>query len=147
MTKTRLGGPMNTAVPVETNPASALAVPKAKQPSAKKRPARKQLPKKQPNTKQVSKAVKPKLLRKVSQVTAAKPAKQKLVRDSFTIPEAEYQILVNTKKLLTKSGVEVKKTELLRVGLLLIGKTSLTVLKRHLGGLEKLKSGRPGKSK
>ncbi len=138
---------MNTAVPVETNPVSALAVPKAKQPSAKKRPARKQLPKKQPNTKQVSKAVKPKLLRKVSQVTAAKPAKQKLVRDSFTIPEAEYQILVNTKKLLTKSGVEVKKTELLRVGLLLIGKTSLTVLKRHLGGLEKLKSGRPGKSK
>ena len=147
MSKTRLGGPMNTAVPVETNPAPALAVPKAKQPSAKKRPARKQLPKKQPNTKQVSKAVKPKLLRKVSQVTAAKPAKQKLVRDSFTIPEAEYQILVNTKKLLTKSGVEVKKTELLRVGLLLIGKTSLTVLKRHLGGLEKLKSGRPGKSK
>ena len=138
---------MNTAVPVETNPVSALAVPKAKQPSAKKRPARKQLPKKQPNTKQVSKAVKPKLLRKVSQVTAAKPAKQKLVRDSFTIPEAEYQILVNTKKLLTKSGVEVKKTELLRVGLLLIGKTSLTVLKRHLGGLKKLKSGRPGKSK
>ena len=135
---------MNTAVPVETNPAPALAVPKAKQPSAKKRPARKQLPKKQPNTKQVSKA---KLSRKVSQVTAVKPEKQKLVRDSFTIPEAEYQILVNAKKSLTKSGVEVKKTELLRVGLLLIGKTSLTVLKRHLGGLEKLKSGRPGKSK
>ena len=147
MTKNRLGGLMNTSVPVETNPASVLAVPKAMKLSAKKRPARKQLPKKRPNTKQVSKAVKPKLLRKVSQVTAAKPAKQKLVRDSFTIPEAEYQILVNTKKLLTKSGVEVKKTELLRVGLLLIGKTSLTVLKRHLGGLEKLKSGRPGKSK
>jgi hypothetical protein len=123
---------MNTSVPVETNPASVLAVPKAMKLS---------------NTRQVSKAVKPKLLRKVSQVTAAKPAKQKLVRDSFTIPEAEYQILVNTKKLLTKSGVEVKKTELLRVGLLLIGKTSLTVLKRHLGGLRKLKSGRPGKSK
>jgi hypothetical protein len=138
---------MNTSVPVETNPASVLVVPTAKKLSAKKRPARKQSPKKRPNTKQVSKAVKPKLLRKVSQVTAAKSAKQKLVRDSFTIPEAEYQILVNTKKLLTKSGVEVKKTELLRVGLLLIGKTSLTVLKRHLGGLRKLKSGRPGKSK
>ena len=138
---------MNTSVPVETNPASVLVVPTAKKLSAKKRPARKQSPKKRPNTKQVSKAVKPKLLRKVSRVTAAKPSKQKLVRDSFTIPEAEYQILVNTKKLLTKSGVEVKKTELLRVGLLLIGKTSLTVLKRHLGGLRKLKSGRPGKSK
>ena len=93
------------------------------------------------------KAVKPKLSRKVSKVTAVKPEKQKLVRDSFTIPEAEYRILVNAKKSLTKSGVEVKKTELLRVGLLLIGKTSLTVLKRHLGGLKKLKSGRPGKSK
>jgi hypothetical protein len=138
---------MNTAVPVESEPAPVLAVPKAKKPSARKRPAKKQSPKKQPNKKQVSKAVKSKSSRKAGQVTAVKPAKQKLVRDSFTIPEAEYQILVNTKKLLTKSGVEVKKTELLRVGLLLIGKTSLTVLKRHLGGLEKLKSGRPGKSK
>ena len=147
MSKTRLGGPMNTAVPVETNPASVLSVPKAKKPSAKERSARKRSPKKQSNKKQVSKAVKPKLSRKVSQVTAVKPEKQKLVRDSFTIPEAEYQILVNAKKSLTKSGVEVKKTELLRVGLLLIGKTSLTVLKRHLGGLKKLKSGRPGKSK
>ncbi len=97
---------MNTAVPVETNPASVLSVPKAKKPSAKERSARKRSPKKQSNKKQVSKAVKPKLSRKVSQVTAVKPEKQKLVRDSFTIPEAEYQILVNAKKSLTKSGVE-----------------------------------------
>ncbi len=138
---------MKTAIPVEPDLAPVLALPKARKPSARKQPAKKQSPKKQPNKKQVSKAVQSKSFRKSGQVTAVKPAKQKLVRDSFTIPEAEYQILVNTKKLLTKSGVEVKKTELLRVGLLLIGKTSLTVLKRHLGGLKKLKSGRPGKSK
>jgi hypothetical protein len=138
---------MNTAVPVESDLAPVLAVPKAKKPSARKRPVKKQSPKKQPNKKQVSKAVKSKSSRKAGQVTAVKPAKQKLVRDSFTIPEAEYQILVNTKKLLTKSGVEVKKTELLRVGLLLIGNSSLSVLKRHLGGLRRLKSGRPKKSK
>ncbi len=138
---------MKTAIPVEPDLAPVLALPKARKPSARKQPAKKQSPKKQPNKKQVSKAVQSKSFRKSGQVTGVKPAKQKLVRDSFTIPEAEYQILVNTKKLLTKSGVEVKKTELLRVGLLLIGNSSLPVLKRHLGGLKRLKSGRPKKRK
>jgi hypothetical protein len=138
---------MKTAIPVEPDLAPVLALPKARKPSARKQPAKKQSPKKQPNKKQVSKAVQSRSFRKSGQVTAVKPAKQKLVRDSFTIPEAEYQILVNTKKLLTKSGVEVKKTELLRVGLLLIGNSSLPVLKRHLGGLKRLKSGRPKKRK
>lgn len=74
-----------------------------------------------------------------------KPKKPKLVRDSFTIPEAEYKILSTTKKMLIESGFEVKKTELLRVGLALLGKASPTTLKRQLKALTKLKAGRPSK--
>jgi hypothetical protein len=120
-----------------------LAVSKPrKYPSANKRSATQQT-----SRKQVIKASKPKVSLKASKVPTTRPEKQRLVRDSFTIPKLEYQILVDTKKSLIKSGVEVRKTELIRVGLLLIGKTSAAVLKKHLASLQKLKSGRPKKSK
>ncbi len=47
--------------------------------------------------------------------------------------------------MLIESGLEVKKTELLRVGLALLGKASPATLKRQLKALTKLKTGRPSK--
>jgi len=141
---------MNTAGPDESVPVAVAAVPAVKvltrkKQTAKKKAAPKRAGETQRSKKRVTKSAKTKDPLKISSVTAARPIKQKLVRDSFTIPEAEYQILVNTKRLLTKSGVEVKKTELLRVGLFLIGNSSLSALKRQVSNLKKLKSGRPKK--
>src|SRR5437762_794177 len=49
-----------------------------------------------------------------------KARKIKLVRDSFTMPEDEYQVLGDVKKACLKAGLAVKKSELLRVGVALI---------------------------
>ncbi len=84
----------------------------------------------------------------------AKPAepkdkvkKPKLVRDSFTMPEAEYQVLGDMKKACLKAGVEVKKSELLRVGVALIRQMDVVKIKEVLNTLPPLKAGRPKKEK
>ncbi|HZW23780.1 hypothetical protein [Noviherbaspirillum sp.] len=76
-----------------------------------------------------------------------KPKKPKLVRDSFTMPEAEYAVLGEVKKACLKAGIEVKKSELLRVGVALIRQLDTARLKEILAGLPALKAGRPKKSK
>lgn len=73
--------------------------------------------------------------------------KAKLVRDSFTMPEAEYQVLGDVKKACLKAGVAVKKSELLRVGVALIQRLDLSKLKDVLSGLPPLKAGRPKSDK
>ena len=72
-----------------------------------------------------------------------KVKKAKLVRDSFTMPEAEYAVLGEMKKACLKAGIEVKKSELLRVGVALIRKLEIAQLKEVLAGLPALKAGRP----
>lgn len=69
--------------------------------------------------------------------------KPKLVRDSFTMPEAEYAALGEVKKACLKAGFEVKKSELLRIGVALVRKMALAVLKQEVGALTPLKPGRP----
>jgi hypothetical protein len=84
---------------------------------------------------------------------AKKPAapvklkKVKLVRDSFSMPENEYAVLGAVKKASLKAGIEVKKSELLRIGVALIRKIDLAALKRELAALPPLKVGRPTKEK
>lgn len=75
-----------------------------------------------------------------------RPRKSKLVRDSFTMPEAEYAALGEVKKACLKAGYEVKKSELLRVGVALIRKMDIVALKDVLAALPPLKAGRPKKS-
>lgn len=76
-----------------------------------------------------------------------KAKKAKLVRDSFTMPEAEYAVLGEVKKACLKAGIEVKKSELLRVGVALIRQLDTAQLKEILSRLPALKAGRPKKSK
>jgi hypothetical protein len=76
----------------------------------------------------------------------AKAPKEKLVRDSFTMPEAEYAVLGQVKKTALKAGFEVKKSELLRVGVALIAQIDLATLKKVLASLPQLKTGRPKKA-
>lgn len=76
-----------------------------------------------------------------------KAKKAKLVRDSFTMPETEYAVLSHVKKACLSAGIEAKKSQLLRVGLLLLSKTDIATLKTLLANLEPLKAGRPKKDK
>jgi hypothetical protein len=74
-----------------------------------------------------------------------KARKPKLVRDSFTMPEQEYAVLGQVKKACLKAGFEIKKSELLRVGVALISQIDMATLQNVLSGLPTLKTGRPKK--
>jgi hypothetical protein len=76
-----------------------------------------------------------------------KAKKQKLVRDSFTMPEAEYEALAEMKKTCIKAGVAVKKSELLRVAVSLLRKMDVAEIQQALGTLTPVKAGRPSKQK
>lgn len=76
-----------------------------------------------------------------------KARKPKLVRDSFTMPEDEYRLLGEIKKNCLRDGFEVKKSELLRIGVAMIREASTADLKKKLAALVPLKTGRPKKEK
>ncbi len=98
--------------------------------------------------KPVKVAAKPIVASAVNAAPAKEKAKKaKLVRDSFTMPEAEYAVLSHVKKACLSAGIEAKKSQLLRVGLLLLSKTDVASLKTLIANLEPLKAGRPKKDK
>ncbi|MCX7223457.1 MAG: hypothetical protein NTW89_11545 [Burkholderiales bacterium] len=76
---------------------------------------------------------------------ATKAKKVKLVRDSFTMPANEYQILQEIKKASLKAGIDVKKSELLRIGVGLLNTLSIAQLGAARSALTKLSAGRPKK--
>jgi hypothetical protein len=78
-------------------------------------------------------------------VTKEKAKKPKLVRDSFAMPEAEYEVLREMKKACMKAGVDIKKSELLRVGVALLKKQTPADIQVALASLVPLKAGRPKK--
>ena len=75
-----------------------------------------------------------------------KPEKVKVVRDSFTIPKGEYSQISALKERGLKLGLEVKKSELIRAGLMLLTSASDAALRKALANVPTLKTGRPGKS-
>ena len=76
-------------------------------------------------------------------VKAAK--KLKVVRDSFTMPQSEYQKISQIKALCLKAGLQVKKSEVLRAGVIALCAMSEAQLTKALGSLDKIKTGRPNK--
>jgi hypothetical protein len=59
------------------------------------------------------------------------------------MPEQEYAVLGAVKQACLKAGFEVKKSELLRIGVALLGQLDAASLRAVLGGLPQLKTGRP----
>lgn len=82
----------------------------------------------------------------VSPEAKDKPHKAKLVRDSFTMPHAEYAVLGKTKKICLQAGIEIRKSELLRIGVSLVGELGIAELRSRLALLTPLKTGRPKKA-
>lgn len=75
-----------------------------------------------------------------------KTEKVKVVRDSFTIPKNEFAQIAEMKKKAMGLGIDIKKSELIRAGLLLLTAMSDAAFKKALANVPTLKTGRPGKS-
>lgn len=69
--------------------------------------------------------------------------KPKLVRDSFTIPKAEFVLIEDMKSRAIALGTSVKKSELLRAGLKLLQGLNDNAYKAALAAVPTLKTGRP----
>lgn len=138
--------PKATSKPASVVPAKTITVAKPDV-AAKPVAPKKSVAKKKPTV--VKKAVADKkaaVIAKALKVELApkeKHKKPKLVRDSFTMPEAEYALLGEVKKACIAAGIEVKKSQLLRIGLQLLKKTSIAGLKTMIADLPPLKAGRP----
>ena len=111
----------------KTKPATKRATATKAKPSAKKTPA--------------------KAAKKVTASKADKLTKPQLVRDSFTIPESEYSVLAKVKKACLKEGFEIKKSELIRIGIAVLADMSSSKVKSAKKKLQTVKTGRPRKHK
>lgn len=77
---------------------------------------------------------------------AKRVKKEKVVRDSFTMPKSDYEKLAALKQKCLDAGVAVKKSELLRAGLLLLEGVPMAGLLDAIAAVETVKTGRPAKA-
>ncbi|WP_321880415.1 hypothetical protein [Paraburkholderia bannensis] len=78
--------------------------------------------------------------------TKAKQAKkEKVIRDSFTMPKADHERIAVLKRKCLDAGISVKKSELLRAGIQLLDSASSKRLLAAITALETVKTGRPAK--
>jgi hypothetical protein len=139
--------------------AEAVAKEKAA-PKSKAAPKQKSAPKEKAADASVAAAEKPKRAKKetakkvVAKTEVAKKEvakkevakKEKVVRDSFTMPKSDYAKIAALKQKCLEVGISVKKSEVLRAGLLLLeGATSQRLL-AAISAVETVKTGRPAKS-
>ncbi|WP_069374163.1 hypothetical protein [Herbaspirillum seropedicae] len=137
--------PVAKAAPAKPAVKKPAAKPAAR-PAPKAAAAKPAAPKDEKKVEKVEKIEKPVKAEKTEKIEkAAKPKKVKQVRDSFTMPENEYAVLAQVKKSCLKAGVEIKKSDLLRIGVSLIKNLKIAELKDILAGLTPLKVGRPKK--
>lgn len=72
--------------------------------------------------------------------------KEKVLRDSFTMPKSDYAKLAELKQRYLDAGVHIKKSEILRAGLLLLAASSPKQLLSAVSKVEAIKTGRPAKA-
>jgi hypothetical protein len=81
-----------------------------------------------------------------TEVKTKRAKKEKVVRDSFTMPKSDYEKIAALKQKCLEAGVSVKKSELLRAGLLLLESASFKRLLAAVSAVETVKTGRPANS-
>lgn len=74
-----------------------------------------------------------------------KAPKIKVVRDSFSMPQDEYEEIAEIKASFRKDGMPVKKGEVLRAALKALGSLNMVQKKRLLAGVQKIKANRSNK--
>jgi hypothetical protein len=116
---------------------AAPATPAA--PVTAKRVVSKALPKKRPAA--------PAKVIVTKEVKVEKVKKPKLMRDSFTIPKAEYVVLEALKERAGKLSRAAKKSELLRAGIKALAAMSDAAFLSALTAVPTIKTGRPSTAK
>ena len=81
-----------------------------------------------------------------AKTTADKPKRAKLVRDSFTIPKAEYAVLQELKQRCATLGQPAKKSEVLRAGINSLAAMGDAAFAAAMATVPALKTGRPSKT-
>lgn len=71
----------------------------------------------------------------------------KVIRDSFTIPAGEYELISRIKKRCMKAGVSANKSEVLRAGIAALERMPDRELAKVLEALPRVKTGRPAVKK
>jgi hypothetical protein len=147
---------VSVVVPKPASVQTDVVVKKAVKTVAKKIAVAKSLPTKvmsKPAVKKVLAAPAPALAKPVK--TPAVPAKiekiikqkkPKLVRDSFTIPKAEYMVLDELKQRSVKLANPAKKSELLRAGIKVLAALSDAAFAAAMKAVPTIKTGRPAKN-
>lgn len=85
----------------------------------------------------------PKIKKEAKQLKSGKPEKtakakkEKVIRDSFTMPKQEFEKIAELKKQCLKLGVNIKKSEILRAGLHALGKLTPQQLKIAVSKVKK----------
>lgn len=142
------------AAPVKTKTTTQSATTRAARPSTVKKSAPKTsatpvkaatAPASKPAPVQASKADALKTKTSMVKAKTVKEKKVKVMRDSFTIPKTEFNQIAELKKRAVMMGVEVKKSELIRAGLLLINGLTDASFKKALSAVPTIKTGRPSK--
>lgn len=77
---------------------------------------------------------------------AGKAKKAKLVRDSFTMPAAEYELIAAMKKRCNAKGLPAKKSQILRAAIIALAAQSDAAIKTAVAALPVIKTGRPAKT-
>lgn len=132
--------PANKAAPIAKATPAANKVPEKAMPQTSKKAAASAPAAKKAKPAPASPAPRP--------AVEEKTAKIKLVRDSFTIPENEYAAIGEIKKACLALGVDVKRTEVIRAGLLALQQMPIEAIADYIGKqLPKPKTGRPKKAK
>jgi hypothetical protein len=90
-----------------------------------------------------AKAPKPAPVVAAAEEKAKRAKKEKVVRDSFTMPKSDYDKIAALKQKCLSNGVHVKKGELLRAGLLILETATVEQLIGAVGAVETVKTGRP----
>ncbi|SAL63669.1 hypothetical protein AWB71_03661 [Caballeronia peredens] len=80
---------------------------------------------------------------KARRVKKESAKKEKVVRDSFTMPRSDYAKIAALKQKCLNNGVRVKKSELLRAALALLDAAPDKRLVEAIKALETVKTGRP----
>lgn len=97
-------------------------------------------------TKKAAKSTKATRAQQTAVKAKAKNAKkEKVIRDSFTMPKADHERIAVLKRKCLDAGITVKKSELLRAGIQLLDAASSKRLLAAISALETVKTGRPAK--
>jgi hypothetical protein len=147
MSTSKVGTRTTKTTPRKTATAKSPAKsPAPKRNAAGKAAAKAPAPKKKPSPAKAS--PKPKAKPAVQAAPeAAKPPKTKLVRDSFTMPKPEYQVIDVLKERSAKAGRPLKKSEVLRAGIKALAAMPDAAFAVAIADVPVLKTGRPKSKK